>query len=135
MISVPLAMKTGVCTIIFEGHLSTTYRMTVLPTSNSLSQGASRPHHLGPSCTSKGHFISCVPGSKDQGSLILQKERSPGRNPFLVAACSYMSLREGWDKVLCLSVPQVNYFQLCSQDWLCHSTGCSVIPSGSEAVS
>lgn len=48
VISVPLAMKIRVCTIIFEGHLPTTYGITVPPTFNSLHQAASRPHHLGP---------------------------------------------------------------------------------------
>lgn len=68
MINVPLATKTGVCTIISESHLPISCGMTVAPVSKSLSQGATRLYHLGPTCTSQGHFILCVPGSKSSGA-------------------------------------------------------------------
>ena len=66
MISVPLAMKIRVCSIISEGHLPITWGMTVPPTSRgyNLPQGASRPHHLGPTWTSQGHFILWINLSK-----------------------------------------------------------------------
>ena len=64
MMGVPLVMKTGVLTTMSISHVPITRGATEPPTSNNLPQGASRPHHLGPTCTFQGHFILWVPGSR-----------------------------------------------------------------------
>ena len=68
MMGVPLAMKIRVLTTVPVSHVPITGRTTEPPTSNNLPQGASRPHHLGPTCTFQGHFILWIPGSRFLGA-------------------------------------------------------------------
>ena len=56
-IGVPLVIKTGVLTTMSIGHVPITGGTTEPPTSNNLPQGASKPHHIGPTCTFQAHFI------------------------------------------------------------------------------
>ena len=68
VMGVPLAVKIRVLTTISVGHVLNTRGTTEPSTSNSLLQGASRPHHFGPTCTFQGHFILWVAGSKFSGT-------------------------------------------------------------------
>ena len=68
MMVVPLAVKIGVLTTISIGYAPITGGTIEPPTSYNLPQGASRPHHFGPTCTFQGHFILWVPRSKFSGA-------------------------------------------------------------------
>ena len=68
VMGVPLAVKIGVLATTSVGHVPITGGTTEPPISNHLPQGASRPHHLDPTCTFQGHFILWVPGSKFSGA-------------------------------------------------------------------
>jgi len=63
-------MKTGVLTTMSAGQVPITRGTTDPPTSNNLPQGASRPHHFGPTCTFQGQSVLGVPGSRFSGAGI-----------------------------------------------------------------